>query len=321
MALLEAIGLTKRFGSLVAVDDVSLVVQPGEAYGLVGPDGAGKTTVMRLLVGALSLDAGSVAILGQDLARHPEQARSSVGYLPQRFSLYHDLTVGENLAFFGSVRGIDRKTLTGRAAELLAFVGLTGFENRLAGVLSGGMKQKLGLACALVHRPSLLLLDEPTSGVDPITRQDFWQLIIRLLGDGAGVVVSTPYMDEAIRCSILGFMAAGRILTTGAPRSLLAPLAGRVLELRAEPRALAHQLCQADPDVEDVAQFGELLHLRLRGAAVFSGLQDGQATQLRLSSALAAGGVQVLGLRAIAPSLEDVFIATLQATALEARHE
>ena len=319
MALLEATGLTKHFGSVAAVDGVSLIVEPGEAYGLVGPDGAGKTTAIRLMVGALSLESGRVTILGHDLARHAEEARSAVGYLPQRFSLYHDLTVYENLAFFGAVRGIDGKTLPGRARELLGFVGLAGIEDRLAGALSGGMKQKLGLACALIHRPPLLLLDEPTGGVDPITRQDFWQLIIRLLADGSGVLVSTPYMDEAVRCSRLGFMVAGRLLTTGAPRELLAPLAGRILELKAEPRGLAHQICQANPAVEDVANFGELLHLRLQGEGVRAGAaQPEEEIEERLLRALAEGEVRVHDLRAIAPSLEDVFIHTLQATAREA---
>ena len=223
MALLEATGLSKHFGALTAVDDLSLTVEPGEAYGLVGPDGAGKTTAMRIMVGALSLESGQVRILGHDLARHAEEARACIGYLPQRFSLYGDLTVYENLAFFGSVRGVERQALAGRTRELLGFVGLAGFEDRLASALSGGMKQKLGLACALIHRPPLLLLDEPTGGVDPVTRQDFWQLIIRLLAEGTGVLVSTPYMDEAVRCSRLGFMVTGRLLTTGSPRELSEP--------------------------------------------------------------------------------------------------
>jgi ABC-2 type transport system ATP-binding protein len=318
MALLEATGLTKHFGSLAAVDGVSLTVGPGEAYALVGPDGAGKTTAIRLMVGALSLEAGRVTILGYDLARQAEQVRSAIGYLPQRFSLYHDLTVYENLAFFGAVRGIDPRSLPGRARELLGFVGLAGFEDRLAGALSGGMRQKLGLACALIHRPSLLLLDEPTGGVDPITRQDFWQLIIRLLADGAGVVVSTPYMDEAVRCNRLGFMIAGRLLATGSPREILAPLAGHILELRAEPRDLAQRICQADPHVEDVAKFGELLHLRLSAVSALAGAaQPAEGIFERLSRALANAGVRVHGLRAIAPSLEDVFIATLQRTTLQ----
>ncbi len=320
MALLEASGLTKHFSSrsaagrtIAAVDGVSLTVEPGEAYALVGPDGAGKTTAIRLMVGALGLETGKVTILGHDLARQAEQARAAIGYLPQRFSLYHDLTVYENLAFFGSVRGLAARNLPGRVAELLGFVGLAGFRDRMAGELSGGMKQKLGLACALIHRPPLLLLDEPTGGVDPITRQDFWQLIIRLLADGAGVVVSTPYMDEAVRCSRLGFMVAGRLLATGAPRELLAPLAGRILELRAEPKGLAQRICRADPHVEDVANFGELLHLRLSVASTMVGAaQPAESTQERLSSALTSAGVRVRGLRAIAPSLEDVFIATLQ---------
>lgn len=313
MPLLEATGLTKHFGPLTAVDGISLTVEPGEAYGLVGPDGAGKTTAIRLLVGALSLEAGTVTILGHDLARHAEQARSAIGYLAQRFSLYGDLTVYENLAFFGSVRGVSGKMLPDRTRELLGFVGLAGFENRLANALSGGMKQKLGLACALIHRPPLLLLDEPTGGVDPITRQDFWQLIIRLLAEGTGVLVSTPYMDEAVRCSRLGFMVAGRFLTTGSPRELLAPLTGRIFELRAEPRDLARRICQAEPQVEDVASFGALLHLRLRSAGGY-GLE-------RLSPTLAAAGVQVHGLAPIAPTLEDVFIANLQSAAGRAAPE
>ena len=322
MALLEATGLIKHFGSVAAVDGIGLTVEPGEAYGLVGPDGAGKTTAIRLMVGALSLEAGRVTILGHDLARHAEEARSAIGYLPQRFSLYHDLTVYENLTFFGAVRDVDRKTLPDRARELLRFVGLDGFEDRLAGALSGGMKQKLGLACALIHRPPLLLLDEPTGGVDPITRQDFWQLIIRVLADGAGVVISTPYMDEAVRCSRLGFMVGGRFLTTGTPRELLAPLAGRILELRADPKGLAHQVCQADPQVEDVASFGALLHMRLRGEGTAVGLaQPEEETKERLLSALAGAGVRVHSLRAIAPTLEDVFIRTLQRSAEEARHD
>src|SRR5574337_542253 len=212
--LVEAHELRKSFGRTKAVDGVSLTVKAGEAYGLVGPDGAGKTTAMRLLVGALRLDAGSVMIGGYDLSKRPEAARSRIGYLAQRFSLYADLTVYENLRFLGEVRGVTGQAFEARAAELLKFGGLTGFEKRLAGNLSGGMRQKLGLASALVHRPQVLLLDEPTAGVDPVTRQDFWQLIIRLLSqEGVGVIVSTPYMDEAARCSRVGFMYGGRILT------------------------------------------------------------------------------------------------------------
>lgn len=308
--LIESTDLHKSFGHTKAVDGVSLTVSAGEAYGLVGPDGAGKTTTMRLLVGALSSDGGSVNIAGHDLQKHPEEARAGVGYLAQRFSLYLDLTVYENLRFFGEVRGVRGAAFEARAAELLHFVGLQGFEARLAGQLSGGMKQKLGLACALVHRPAVLLLDEPTAGVDPVTRQDFWQLIIRLLTEGVAVVVSTPYMDEAARCSRVGFMYQGRILTEGAPRELTAHLNGRVLELAAHPKEKAREIVLADPDVEDALAFGDRLHLRVRRT-------DGPLA--RLPRALDEAGVKMDRLRPIPPSLEDVFISLLESARADAR--
>jgi ABC-2 type transport system ATP-binding protein len=305
--VLEARDLRISFGAgetrIKAVDGVSLTVGPGEAYGMVGPDGAGKTTTMRLLVGALGHGSGEVRILGQDLRHGGAGVLLHVGYLAQRFSLYSELTVQENLEFFGTVRDLRGPALKARSAELLHFVGLSGFEDRQAGKLSGGMKQKLGLACALIHRPRLLLLDEPTTGVDPVTRQDFWQLIIRLLAEGVAVVVSTPYMDEAARCNRLGFMLGGRILMQGPPRQLTGLLAGRVLMLFCGQRAVARAVCLADPDVEDVAAFGERLHLRLAARA------GSQATLDRLSASLSAAGVRVDELCTIPPSLEDVFIA------------
>jgi ABC-2 type transport system ATP-binding protein len=304
--LIDARDLHKSFGAAHAVRGVSVRVQAGEAYGLVGPDGAGKTTTMRLLVGALRADSGSVTVGGYDVARQTEPARANVGYLAQRFSLYGDLTVQENLHFFGQVRGVKRDTLTARADELLTFVGLTGFEGRRAEQLSGGMKQKLGLACALVHRPGVLLLDEPTGGVDPVTRQDFWQLIIRLLAEGTAVVVSTPYMDEAARCTRLGFMHAGRILVEGAPRALTASLVGRVVELAAHPKDTAKRVALADPDVEDVLTFGDRFHLRVR---------ETTGLLARMPQQLAAAGVAVERMRAIPPSLEDVFISLLARSA------
>ena len=346
--VLEAHDLHRSFGATRAVDGVTISVAAGHAYGLVGPDGAGKTTTLRLLVGAMRPDSGSVRILGQDL-RHSSVALDRVGYLAQRFSLYGELTVQENLDFFGTVRGVTGSDLRARASELLHFVGLNGFEQRLAGKLSGGMKQKLGLATALIHRPRLLLLDEPTGGVDPPTRQDFWQLIIRLMGEGLAVVVSTPYMDEAERCTRLGFLHSGRFLTQGAPRDLLRLLTGRVLVLTAWPKAAARPICLADPDVENVAAFGDRLHLRLsqaaalpagpNGAAGHSGdalLEPGQPAGPaaggalaavggskqkpgaldRLPAALSAGGVTVENLRPIRPTLEDVFIALQEGKAL-----
>jgi ABC-2 type transport system ATP-binding protein len=301
--LIDASDLRKRFGHTTAVDGVSLSVEAGEAYGLVGPDGAGKTTTMRLLVGALASDGGQVRIAGHDLQHQPDRARAAVGYLAQRFSLYTDLTVYENLQFFGEVREMSQADFAGRAEELLHFVGLRGFEGRQAGQLSGGMKQKLGLACALIHRPQVLLLDEPTGGVDPVTRQDFWQLIIRLLADGVAVVVCTPYMDEAARCNRVGFMYRGRILTEGTPRAMTAGLNGRVLELAAHPKDAARRISLADPEVEDALAFGDRLHLRVREAAGPLG---------RLPEALRTAGVNVERLRAIPPVLEDVFISLLE---------
>ena len=295
-------GLRRSFGEVRAVDGVSLEVRPGEAYGLVGPDGAGKTTTLRLLVGALRQDEGTVMVGGIDMTARPDEARSNMGYLAQRFSLYGDLTVWENLRFFAEVRDVRGQAFRARAAELLGFVGLAGFESRRADALSGGMKQKLGLACALVHEPDVLLLDEPTGGVDPVTRQEFWKLLIRLLAMGRAIIVSTPYMDEAARCTRVGFMHSGRILVEGTPRELTGAFAGHVLELAATPRREVRNVALADPDVEDVLAFGDRLHLRVRDAA---------GPLERLPGALAEAGVALERLRPVAPSMEDVFISLL----------
>jgi ABC-2 type transport system ATP-binding protein len=302
--VVTASALSRSFGTTHAVDGVSLSVAPGEALGLVGPDGAGKTTTMRLLVGALRPDTGEVRICGHDLATDVEKARAQVGYLAQRFSLYGDLTVAENLRFFAQVRGMGGAALHERARQLLAFVGLEGTESRRADALSGGMKQKLGLACALIHEPPVLLLDEPTAGVDPITRQDFWQLLIRVLGEGTALIVSTPYMDEAARCTRVCFMYAGAILVEGAPRQLTRTLEGRVLELAAHPKQKAEEVARADPAVEDVIEFGDRLHLRVAD-------QGGPLS--RLPGALERSGVEVTRLRPVTPSMEDVFISLLAA--------
>ncbi len=306
-ALIEAHNLRRSFGDLVAVDDLSLAVHAGEIYGLVGPDGAGKTTAMRLLCGALRMDAGRVVLGGFDLQRQTEQARAQIGYLPQRFSLYEDLTVLENIRFFAEVRGLSASQWRPRSLDILAFVGLAGFADRRAGELSGGMKQKLGLAAALVHRPRILLLDEPTAGVDPLTRQDFWQLIIRLVAqEGAAVLVSTPYMDEAVRCTRVGFMNRGRLMIEGPPNALRTRFQGTILELLGRPLPLLRRLAQANEAIEDVQMFGDRLHLRIR---------EGTAPQVmaRLAARIQAEGGHLYRLRPIPPQLEDVFIALLEA--------
>ncbi|MGZ9166223.1 MAG: ABC transporter ATP-binding protein, partial [Anaerolineales bacterium] len=252
--LISAMSISKSFGDLKAVDDVSLQIHAGEVYGLVGSDGAGKTTTMRLLVGALLADSGEINICGFDINKQTENARAQFGYLSQRFSMYEDLTVLENIRFFAEVRGLSSSEWLPRCMEILKFVGLEKFIGRRAGQLSGGMKQKLGLASALVTRPRVLLLDEPTTGVDPVTRQDFWQLVIRLStqSEGVAVLISTPYMDEASRCHRVGFMKAGHIIAEDTPSNLRARLKDRVLELRGSPLNLLRHVAHKDEDVEDV---------------------------------------------------------------------
>jgi ABC-2 type transport system ATP-binding protein len=314
--MISASHLTKTFGHNVAVDDLSLEIAAGEIYGLVGPDGAGKTTTMRLLCGAMLPDGKDAVVhIGEyDMLRQPDQARSLIGYLPQRFSLYEDLTVIENLRFFAEVRGLPAAEWQPRCMEILRFVGLDTFLDRRAGFLSGGMKQKLGLAAALAHRPRLLLLDEPTTGVDPVTRQDFWQLIIRLVNQdlaeaGVAVLVSTPYMDEAVRCTRLGLMRSGKLLLEGTPASLRSRLDGRILELRGRPLPLLRRLAEADPGVEDAQMFGDRIHLRVQAdqaAAVEARLRVAAA------AALPAEGGELTLLRSVPSQLEDVFISLLQ---------
>jgi ABC-2 type transport system ATP-binding protein len=275
---------------------------------------------MRLLVGALLPDAGQVTICGYDVIRKTELARSQLGYLSQRFSMYEDLTVLENIRFFAEVRGLKPNEWLPRCMEILEFVGLDKFIDRRAGQLSGGMKQKLGLASALVTRPRVLLLDEPTTGVDPVTRQDFWQLVIKLVSTplqlppnpegldeekdtgGVSVIISTPYMDEASRCHRVGFMKDGRLIAEDTPSNLRARLNNRVLELRGSPINILRHVAHQDQDVEDVQAFGDRLHLRV-------GANKAQGVLSRLKSQIQSEGGQVDQLRAVPPVLEDVFIA------------
>ena len=315
--LIQAQGLHKSFDDNHAVNDVSLHISAGEIYGLVGSDGAGKTTTLRLLVGALQADAGEIELGGYNVRKQVEQARSQLGYLSQRFSLYEDLTVLENIRFFAEVRGLSSSEWLPRSMEILDFVGLAEFKERRAGQLSGGMKQKLGLASALVTRPRVLLLDEPTTGVDPVTRQDFWQLVIKLVsaplsdsspifgedeGSRRGVLLTTPYMDEAARCHRVGFMREGQIIAEGTPSELRAMLNGRILELRGQPISRLRRIAHQDKDVEDVQAFGDRLHVRVG---------DGKSELVlsRLRSRIRNEGGEVTDLRAVPPVLEDVFIA------------
>ncbi len=301
--LLETKDLVKTFGSLRAVDGLDLQVRAGEMVGLVGPDGAGKTTAIRLMVGALEPTSGQIRVAGYELPDQVEKAHEELGYLAQRFSLYGDLTVRENLEFFGEVFNVPMTERRQRSQELLRFAGLEEFANRPAVALSGGMQKKLGLATALVHRPKVLLLDEPTGGVDPVARQEFWHLLIGLLRAGSAVLVSTPYMDEAMRFNRVIFMNHGHALTQGAPRDLMKGLAGRILELASEQSMAARKIAMEDPDVEDVHTFGEYLHLRVRTP---------EGPLARLPDRLSAAGIHLTHLNPVSPSLEDVFIQLLE---------
>ena len=305
-AIIDVSHLYKIFGTTQAVNDLTLKVEAGEIYGLVGADGAGKTTTIRLLCGALKPTGGDVFISGYDVKKQIEQARAKIGYLPQRFSLYEELTVLENLRFFAEMRGLKTVDWKPRCLDILKFVGLDEFTGRRAGHLSGGMRQKLGLAAAMVHRPGVLLLDEPTTGVDPVTRQDFWQLIIRLVAEeGVAVLISTPYMDEAVRCKRLGFMQHGKLLLEGSPRQLQTHLEGRVLELAGRPLPVLRRIASSEVGVEGVQMFGDRLHLRV-GA--------GQSEQViaALKEKIPLQGGEILGLHLILPQLEDVFMALLE---------
>lgn len=312
---IEAQHLNKHFGRLAALQDLNLSISAGEIYGLVGPDGAGKTTALRLLCGALQPEghaAGSgvvCRIAGLDVLHQTEQARACLGYLPQRFSLYEDLTVMENLRFFAEVRGLKSWQWQPRCQETLEFVGLGPYTERLAGHLSGGMKQKLGLAAALVHQPQVLLLDEPTTGVDPVTRQDFWQLIIRLAGAGneqpVTVLVSTPYMDEAARCSRVGFLRQGKLLVEGTPAELRALISQRILELRGQPLLPLRHAAILMEGVADAMLFGDRIHLRLA-------VDADEAFLAMLRQRLEQPGIVITTLRPVAPQLEDVFMALVE---------
>jgi len=278
--------LSRRFGTRTVVDRISLRVVKGEIFGLVGPDGAGKTTLLRMLCGILDPSDGSLW-----------RAEPTLGYMPQRFSLYGDLTVAENIDFFGAMYELDRSERRRRGEELLAFVGLLPFRSRFAEQLSGGMKQKLALSCALLSQPRLLLLDEPTYGVDPLSRQEFWQLLYRLRQEEVTIVVSTPFLDEAELCTRVAFLEAGQLLALDTPDGLRSAFPFRILEL--ETGSPAAELLSSLPAVIESEIFGDRIHLLVRET-------ESAARQVR--ERLQREGVEIRFLQEVAPSLEDVFI-------------
>jgi len=293
-------GLGRRFGEIVAVEGLSIEIPAGEMFGLVGPDGAGKTTTIRMLCGVLTPSEGTATVLGDDLRTQSEHIKTQIGYLSQRFSLYGDLTVDENIEFFAEINGvIDFRP---RREELLEFTRLTPFRDRLAERLSGGMKQKLALACTLVHTPRLIFLDEPTTGVDPVSRRDFWRILQRLLADGITIVMSTPYLDEAERCSRVALMNRGSVVRVASPGELKAEMTGTVLEIVCDRVRDAFLLLRETPGlVTEVQAFGDRVN------AIVA--DPGKASTIR--SALAGRGIAVSSMRVIAPTLENVFISLL----------
>jgi ABC-2 type transport system ATP-binding protein len=299
---ISARGLRKSYGPTAAVAGVDFEVGRGEIFGLVGPDGAGKTTVIRLLCGILDLDAGEAAIAGFDLARQPEEIKRRIGYLSQRFSLYGDLTVAENLRFFANLFHVPRAGRLEKERELLRFSRLEPYRDRLAQDLSGGMKQKLALACTLIHTPEVLFLDEPTTGVDPVSRREFWKILYDLLRGGVTIFVSTPYMDEAERCGRVALMDRGGIHLCDTPEAIKGRMSGLLLEITARPQRQAKEALALLPGRPGIQVFGDRLHLWLR---------DGDTTEAAVCAWLRGHGVEVCGTRRIAPGLEDVFVSLL----------
>jgi len=296
----ETRGLARSFGQTVAVAGLDLQVAHGEMFGLVGPDGAGKSTAIRLLCGILRPTGGSGRVLGCDLATQPEQVKARIGYLSQSFTLYGDLTVDENLEFFADLHGV--RGYRPRRDELLEFTRLTPFRGRLAGALSGGMKKKLALACTLIHTPEIIFLDEPSTGVDPVSRGEFWNILSGLLARGVTIFMTTPYLDEAERCHRVGLMHHGRVFQSGTPAEVKASLPGTVYDLhcpdlRAARRALAGQTAEVS-----LVLYGDRLHLWDR---------QGETAARAAAAWLDRNGLGPATLEPVAPSLEDVFVARL----------
>ena len=292
-------GLTKSFPGVRAVDGLSFEVGSGEIFGLVGPDGAGKTTTLRMLAGILKADAGSATVAGSDVMRDPEGAKHALSYMPQRFGLYDDLTVEENIRFYADLFGVGRGERQTRSAELLEAAGMSEFRGRMAGKLSGGMKQKLGLVCALIHRPKVILLDEPTTGVDPVSRRDFWRILYELVAEGVTILTSTAYLDEAERCHRVALVHQGRLLFCDTPARLKAQLGKDVLSVTSvEPRSVRSRLEGAE-GISSLVMTGDGVHVVVDDAA-----QRIPELEARLKSA----GVRFDAVQQVTPTIEDLFV-------------
>jgi ABC-2 type transport system ATP-binding protein len=291
--------LTRTFKAVRAVDELTLSIDPGELFGLIGPDGAGKTTTLRLLGGLLKISAGRAMVLGCDLGSQAEAVKAHIGYMAQQFSLYSELSVLENLHFFAELFDVPRADLAKRAESLLSFAGLTEFKERRAADLSGGMQKKLALACTLVHQPELLLLDEPTTGVDPISRREFWNILTELHIRGTTIVVTTPYMDEADRCSRVGLMYAGRLIECDTPPRVRGVLEGNVIEIQVDDWQTALRAVSQLPGVREVQTYGESLDVVV---------DSGSKRLAEIQASLTDAGIQVRTIRIAPARMEEAFI-------------
>lgn len=303
MLSIQTTNLTKTFGSLTAVDRLHLEVKTGEIFGLVGPDASGKTTTLRMLCGLLPPDGGEAKVAGCDIKKEAESLKEKVGYLPQRFGLYGDLTVLENIHFYADLYQVPKKERKDRIGRLLRFANLEPFGKRKAQDLSGGMKQKLGLIAALIHTPEILLLDEPTNGVDPLSRRDFWVILYDLLKEGVTILFSTSYMDEAERCSRIGLIHQGELLIADTPSAVKARIGGTVLELRLEDHQKGMKILEGIGAFRSLVLSGDKIHILV---------DDPQMGERVIGDVMREKGLEVLGLTVVRPSLEDAFVSMVK---------
>jgi ABC-2 type transport system ATP-binding protein len=299
MSSIQTTSLTKSFESLIAVKDLSLEVKTGEIFGLVGPDASGKTTIIRMLCGILPPDGGEASVAGCDIRKETDSLKERVGYLPQRFGLYGDLTVLENIHFYGDLYQVPKQKRKERIERLLRFANLEPFGKRKAQDLSGGMKQKLGLICALIHTPQILFLDEPTTGVDPLSRRDFWLILYDLLKEGVTILFSTSYLDEAERCSRIGLIYQGNLLVADTPSAVKARIGGTILELRMENHQKGMKLLQGIELIRSLVLSGDKIHILV---------DDPQESEKVIREILRENGMEISDLLAVRPSLEDAFV-------------
>ncbi len=305
--------LVKRFGTFVAVDHISLKVQKGQVFGFLGPNGAGKSTTIRMLCGLLRPTEGRALVAGYDVAREPEQVRQNIGYMSQKFSLYNDLKVIENIRLFAGLYSVDRNELERRIQWTLEMADLKGQENLITGTLPGGWKQRLALGCAVLHKPPIIFLDEPTSGVDPISRRRFWELIHSMAEDGVTVFVTTHYMEEAEYCNRLALIFRGKIVALGTPTELKrGSMKGELLLVQCDPLGAALETLQSASGVTDAAVFGNALHLVVKNA---------EEAAPQLQAQLVRQGIAVRRIEKISPSLEDVFVSLTTAQSRAKEHE